>query len=178
MFNTTGLSATILKQKIKNMIKTKNQNKRFIYYSTITIIMSTKKLGVDSEGPYEFTEFSSGQLPFDLGNLEREALSYLGEWKKFQESGAPFGFYYRMGIKQGVIDADGDPATVFLHFVAPFTKGGQVMTPQIQTTLDQKLTQMIQKSTITFSQEVDNAIGIRVSPPDYMLRELVAILPK
>ena len=140
--------------------------------------MQKIRLGADSEGPYELTEFSGGQLPFEIGSLERHALSYLGDWKRFQSRGDYFGFYYRIGIKERVIDADGDPAKVFLHFVAPFTKEGHAMTPQIQATLDQKLAQMIQTTTVAFSQAVDNAVGVRVSPPDYMLRELVALLPK
>ncbi len=140
--------------------------------------MQKIRIGVDSEGTYELTEFSGGQLPFEIGSLERHALSYLGDWKTVKKGEEHFGFYYRMGIKEGVIDADGDPATVFLHFIAPFTKEGHAMTPQIQTTLDQRLAQVIQLSTVALSQAVDNAIGIRVSPPDYMLRELVALLPK
>lgn len=135
-------------------------------------------VGADSEGTYELTEFSGEQLPFEIGSLERHALSYLGDWKSVKSREGHFGFYYRMGIKERVIDADGDPATVFLHFVAPFTKKGHAVTPQIKTTLDQKLAQMVRVSTVAFSQTVDNAVGIRVSPPDYMLRELVALLPK
>lgn len=140
--------------------------------------MQKNRFESDSEGTYELTEFLGGLFPFEIGSLERHALSYLGYWKRVKNREEHFGFHYRMGIKEGVIDADGDPATVFLHFVAPFTKEGHPMTPQIQATLDQRLAQMIQVSTIALSQAVDNAVGIRISPPDYMLRELVALLPK
>src|SRR3989344_571600 len=128
--------------------------------------MQKIRLGADSKGPYELTEFSGGQLPFEIGSLERYALSYLGDWKTVKSKKEHFGFYYRMGIKDGVIDADGDPATAILHFVAPFIREGHAMTPQIQATLDQRVARAIQLSTIVLSQTVDNTIGIRVSPPD------------
>lgn len=140
--------------------------------------MLRRILGSGSEGAYEFIEFLGDQLPFEIGSLERRALSCLGEWNRCKMKDAPFGFYYRMGIKEKVIDADGDPATVFLYFVAPFTKEGHAMTPQKEATLDQMLTQLTQISAIAFSQYVGNSIVARVLPPDYMLEELFALLPK
>jgi hypothetical protein len=78
-----------------------------------------------------------------------------------------------MGIKEGVKDAEGDPATVFLHFAAPFTKEGHTMTPQIEAIIDQALARLIHLSTVAFSLSVDNAIGVRALPPEYMLKELI-----
>ena len=140
--------------------------------------MQKIRLGEDSEGPYELAEFSGDKLPFEIGSLERHALTYLGDWRKFQQRGEHFGFYYRMGIKQGVMDADGDPATVFLHFVAPFTKEGHAMTPQVQATIDKGLVRLIQTTTVAFSQVTGNAVGVRAQPTEYMVRELVTLLPK
>ncbi|GEM_PF-6306223 len=133
-------------------------------------------IGADSGGPYELTEFTGGQPPFEIGSLERQALSYLGNWTRVKKRDEPFGVYYRFGVKGGVIDEDGDLVTVFLHFSAPFTKEGHAMTPEIQATLDQKLDKMIEITTVTFSHVVGNALGVRVSPPDYMLRELGELL--
>jgi hypothetical protein len=132
------------------------------------------RIGAGSEGVYELTEFAGDALPFEIGSLERTALTYLGDWQTVKYREQPFGFYYRLGIKEGVIDADGDPATVLLHFAAPFAKEGHAITPQMQATLEQNLVMLIRTSTVAVSQIVDNAVGVRVSPPDYMLRELVA----
>jgi len=134
--------------------------------------------GSNKDGFYVITESHGDQMPFEIGSLAKEALSYLGEWKKFQKGENPFGIYYRMGIKTGVIDAERDPATVVLHFIAPYIREGFTMTSEMEATLEQTINQVIKVTTLIYSQSVDNAVGVRASPPDYMLNELYELLSK
>jgi hypothetical protein len=148
----------------------------FIYYSIANENMVKADYGVGPDGPYELTEFKSHEVPFDLGSFERNALSHLGNWKRLKKDDEQFGFYHRLGVKHDIIDTVGNPATVFLHFFAPFTQEGYSMTPEIIETIESRIEIIVNESTIQFAQILDNVIGAMVSAPDYMLEELKQLL--
>jgi hypothetical protein len=155
----------------------KTKSKRLIYLSVVTkTIMKNLTFRTDSQGPYELSEFRSETFPFEIGSLERQDLVHLGEWNRMQTGSSPYGLYHRLGIKDGVLDAEGDPATVFLHFAVPYSRAGHAMTPQALAELDATLDSVIKESTIRFSQEFPNTVGVRLAPPDYMLMDLVTLL--
>jgi len=132
---------------------------------------------IDENGRHKLTLFDSGQpLPFDIGSLERKDLSYLGDWMTMTNPADGFGLFYRFGVKDGIIDAEGDPATVFLHFAVPYVQRGQEATPELLGNIEAAIGSMIRQTTRMFSGELGNAIGVRAEPPEYMIKELTDLI--
>lgn len=141
--------------------------------------MVDRAIGIDSDGRFDMSLFEGHEIPFDIGSLERSALSYLGEWRKFQCSPDPYGFCYRFGVKQNVVgvkhnivDSAGDPCTVFLHFAVPWHREGYIPSQEKLVDLEKKISMMSFQSTVIFSKILGTAVGVRANPPEYMLEEL------
>lgn len=133
--------------------------------------------GIDEDGRHKLTLFDPNQpLPFQIGSLEREALRYLGDWMTIAKPNESFGFFYRFGVKEEVLDADKESATVFLHFVVPYVQRGRVATPETLEALETAVGTVIQQTTRIFSGMLGNAIGVRAEPPEYMMRELTDLI--
>lgn len=119
---------------------------------------------------------SEEDLPVDLGGLEREAFSYIGEWKVYMKP-AGYGLAYRMASKEGVIDVEGDSNTVIFHFVTPTARRGIEMTEERQTEIYRDAQVIAEQYTVIAHQFLDeNIVTVMRSPPEWMGKDLEDML--
>ena len=120
-----------------------------------------------------FREFYKKEYPFKIGGLEKEAFSYLGDWKLFMFKNG-YGVAHRLGIKMGLVDQEGDPIVLFLHFAVPLAKKGNKTDQKMVDEQLKGLRKMMKEFTVRASNDVScsNAVSINPTPPEYMLKEL------
>jgi len=129
-----------------------------------------------SEGPMPqdpklFREFYQADFPFDIGGLERDAFTYLGDWGIFMSDDG-YGIAYRLGIKYGIIDQEGDPTTLFLHFGLPIKRKETTWNDEAIGRQYENFKKVIKDSTVMFAEVLDNVTAFNPNPPEYMIREL------
>lgn len=141
--------------------------------------MEKRTILTDPKGITEIAEFWGDDIPSDVGSVERQELSYLGDWHMAQQNGAHFGLYYRVGVKENVLNSEGNPTTAYIAFIVPFTEKGTAMTPEIRAAIDNMAATTVAISTAMISKERgEDIMGLVASPPEYMVRELVDLLGK
>lgn len=123
-------------------------------------------------GPIRF-----GTNEVDLRNLSRDFFDYLGEWGVLRAGGA-YGLAYRMGVKDGLTDSEGDPMELYLHFGCPVSRKGHTITPeQIEDMHGYLITTIALVTRVRSLARPNTAVvSIELDPPEYMIRELDAAL--
>ncbi|MBT5023077.1 hypothetical protein HOK51_08195 [Candidatus Woesearchaeota archaeon] len=117
-----------------------------------------------------------GGIPddLDLGSLEREAFTYLGEWRSAMKQGKDYGFAYRMGIKENVVDSEGDPATLIMYFVNPLVERGTVLSVEDNKDLIKNIKTLVSMTSLIQQMRYgENSVVCTLPPPEYMLNELL-----
>jgi hypothetical protein len=125
----------------------------------------------DSYGDAEIRTFKGQELPFDIGSLESDAFNLLGEWQEFVRPDG-YGLIYRLGIKDGLVDHEGDPMRLFCFFAAPIGTNGKKVTPEIAKEINGALQRLIHQSSLHFSASHDNVVCMHVTMPAYMIEDL------
>jgi len=118
--------------------------------------------------------FDDEELPYDIGSLEREALSYLGDWN-FLRNKDGLGLVYRMGFKDAV-DDEGDPLLVIVNFNAPFRERGVPFNDEAKRGYDECVQNASLQIANSLSLSVPNVIVVSVPIPEYMRGELEELL--
>jgi hypothetical protein len=123
--------------------------------------------GPESNGPVEFRRFEDHDN-LELGSLDRDAFTHLGGWYSAM---APdnYGFAYRIGIKEGVRDSEGDSATLMIMFFLPLARKGLKLDDIQLKNLESKAKTVLELSVMQASSGYDNLLGTLVSPPKYMV---------
>ena len=126
--------------------------------------------------PSRVRVFQPNEMPVEIGSLEREALSYIGKWNIFMDKQG-YGIAYRLAVKEGLKDDEGDPVTLVLHFASPIARRGLKMTPEIVQQHYEKLRQVMQIFTMQAHQSYgENILSISPEPPKWMMGELEEML--
>lgn len=122
--------------------------------------------------PSRFRRFQEHESPIEIGSLEKEALSYVGEWNLVMRTDG-YGVAYRLAMKKDIYDDEGDPNTLCFFFGLPIAKKGLQITPEITQNLMQSLHHVMELFTIQAHEMYGNNV-MSVSPetPSWMIREL------
>lgn len=127
-------------------------------------------------GPSTLRIFEEGEMPVDIGSLDKDSFSYLGDWKFFLDNGG-YGLAYRSGTKEVVHDDGGDPATLVLHFVTPITRRGREMNESKVEELTETLKTVVTQFTVLAHQMYgENVMSYATRPPEWMTKELSDLL--
>ena len=127
-------------------------------------------------GPTQVRIFEEGEIPVEIGSLEREAFSYIGDWNTYLDQQG-YGLAYRFGIKEGFTDSEGDLATLVLHFANPVARRGMKMTTEIIQQQYERLKQFVQTFTMQAQQLYGGSIlSTNPEPPQWMMKELEEML--
>jgi len=137
--------------------------------------LGKKSFGIDANGLIEFTKSQSEEFPFEMGSLERECLTHLGDWRTAAHP--QYGFFYRFAVKQGIVDSEGDPITAFLHFIVPYHHKDHEMKPDEYESIRTRIHLMLELSTKQYAQYYDKVASAVVGTPAYMLEELAGLMP-
>lgn len=129
--------------------------------------------------PIVVKRFAPGESGRDFSKIKREELSYLGEWNRVMEQEG-YGVMYRLGIKDGERDSDGDLASLVLFYAVPFAKRGMEMTSTIEERLYAGVRNVMEQSVLRMSMNPDcpTIVAALVAPPEYMLKELKKLYGK
>ena len=127
--------------------------------------------GPVSQNPKVFREFYQYDFPFEIGSLEREAFTYLGKWMIIMSDDG-YGMAHRLGIKDGVIDQEGYPTTLFLHFGLPIKRKENELNDEAIGRQYENFKKIIKASTVMFAEDLGNVAAFNPDPPEYMIREL------
>jgi len=117
--------------------------------------------------------FQHGEMPVEIGSIERGAFSYLGDWKLYMHEDG-YGIAHRLGTKERVTDDQGDCATLVLHFVLPIAnRGAQIEQETVKRMYDMHLPTLInQFTTLAHRMYGENIISVAQEPPEWMGKEL------
>jgi hypothetical protein len=121
--------------------------------------------------PAEFRKFEQGELPIKIGNIERKDFSYLGDWYQMMRPDG-YGIAYRIGIKEGIIDQEGDLGDLLIIFGTPVAKHGLEISNDLVSVLYKQLGSVMQTAVMRASNSHDNLLATLMPPPDYMIKEL------
>ncbi len=132
--------------------------------------------GPFSQEPSRLRIFGPNEVPIDVGSLEREAFSYVGNWMTMLD-GQGYGIVYRLCTKEDFKDDEGDPNILVLHFAMPAVRRGKKMPDEIAIQKLEQLKKVVQMFTIHAKQTYgDNILSIALEPPEWMRSELEEIL--
>ena len=127
--------------------------------------------------PAIFRRFQPDEFPIEIGSLEREAFSYLGDWYQAMRPDG-YGVAYRVGVKEGITDQEGDLADLLILFGTPLAKRGLEVSDDIADVLCKQSGTAMEMMVMQASNSHANLLAILMQPPDYMFRELQEQLSK
>lgn len=114
----------------------------------------------------------NGSAPFEFGKLKKDEFTYLGDWLQIMNPDG-YGILYRLGVKNEVIDDEGDSTTILFHFYIPIAISGYKLADKDYVNIQDFLRTFVMKSTLKLQQkEQDNITGIALNPPEWMIEEL------
>lgn len=123
--------------------------------------------------PIVVKRFAPGESGRDFTKIKREELSSLGEWRQaIDQSG--YGVAYRIGIKDGVRDSDGDLASLVLFYAIPIAKRGMEMTEAIKEKQYAAARKVMELSVLQMSMNPDcpPIVAALISPPEDICKGL------
>ena len=121
--------------------------------------------------PLQLRIFEQDELPLEIGNLEREAMSMVSDWMTVTYSDG-YGLIYRFCTKEGVRDNSGDAITLILHFAFPFARKGLKITPEIASQQYERLAEYITTFTMKLTQTYEtHVISCNPKIPQWMIDE-------
>ena len=106
-----------------------------------------------------------------LGSLERTAFSYLGPWNRVQRKEG-HGIMYKLGIKNSIIDAEGNPAVGLFVFYAPFVQRGTPVPPEFEQQVQADIKTLTEQIALAYSSTTSNVVAAAAGPTGEMLTEL------
>lgn len=126
----------------------------------------------NSSGPTRVSFYPSEETPYELGSLEKSAFSSMNNWSiALDENG--YGFAYRLGIKKGFKDSNGEDVEISIHFAKLLSSGAKEMNLEIANEKFNILRDMMNNYTLTMCQKFGkNTFSIFREPPEWMLKEL------
>lgn len=131
--------------------------------------------GPEPSNPSFLKIMSHEEFPFDPGNLERDAFTYLSEWT--QVTHAPgYGIAYRIAVKTGMPDPDGDLSDLLILFGSPIHNKYLPFDQTIEHKLYDKMQFIMQAEVVKHAHVEKPIIGIVMDPPPYMFEELEYLL--
>jgi hypothetical protein len=134
--------------------------------------------GQTSTGETTVRLFSNGEFPVKIGSLEREAFTTLGDWNMAMNKKG-YGMAYRMGIKEGLIDDEGDPTSAVMFFLSPLAERGLPMTPAIAKQQYEQFAYVAKIFTLQAQQLYGgNILSLTPQTPKWMFDELTEELRK
>jgi hypothetical protein len=125
--------------------------------------------GPTPQEPAFFRELDSDSNP-EIGGLNRENFAQLGDWYEARMADG-CGFAYRIGVKEGVRDSEGDLATAMIMFWLPFARGRKPDDAAIKS-LENVARRIVTATIVQYSNFYDNLVGMLCSPPKYMIDDL------
>jgi hypothetical protein len=122
-------------------------------------------------GTFDVTPIAQDRAPAELGDLSRNSFAYLGQWQheRYQDG---TGWAFRLGIKKGVIDSEGDPATLMVLFPVGLVPKGYTPRESLEAKLKAASRAVVERLTIAAAQTYDNVMTVVQNPSEEMLREL------
>jgi hypothetical protein len=125
----------------------------------------------DATGPRTIRVFPGGNLPFDMGSLERDAFDRLGDWLVHRSEDG-FGYISRMATKKGLVDDEGDPVDVIILFVKLISPKGN----RPDRAIIERETRRFQESLRDFARELSrsgkNTVVVSRDPTADLLSDL------
>jgi len=122
-------------------------------------------------GPTEFRRLDPKQHIPELEDISRESFVHLGDWySAMREDGC--GVAYRIGVKEDVIDSDGDPATAMIMFFTPIAQRDKWIDDAKSSHLEGMARRVLEAAVIQASAIYGNVMGVLRHPPEYMLGDL------
>lgn len=114
---------------------------------------------------------------FDLGDLSRRAFSYLGDWKLFMNQNG-YGMAYRLGVKSGFTDNEGDPMEFYIQFGLPVSRKNHELTQEEVEKAYDALKTVTKTASALWGLTHPNlrVIAAIAKPPEYMVKELEDLL--
>lgn len=113
-------------------------------------------------------------FPFDFGDLTPDSFSFLGEWRFFEnQQSDQLGFAYRLGVKEGIIDDEGDATTVIFHFIQPTMTSGQTISDEAFGKMHIMLEKVMQIFAVKAHEAYgENITSIALDAPEWMVEEV------
>jgi len=127
----------------------------------------------EGSAPSSPRQFFNRDRPIEVGSLEREAFSELGEWYFLDKT--TFDIAIKMGIKYNFIRFTKESANLIILFGAYLSKVNGSLNEDMIKEGDKTLKDMLNAIIIDASYRYGNVIGVVKNPPQYMLDELRGI---
>jgi len=127
--------------------------------------------------PFRVRLFDSREAYLNINCLEKGSFDYLGEWRVGMNPEGN-GIAYRMGVREGVVDDEGDRATLIMHFACPLlSKGVKMDMEELQRKFEESMRQMMEISTIQIYQKTrHNVMSVKPDIPPWMMQDLEELL--
>lgn len=114
-------------------------------------------------------------VPFDVGGLEEKDFVSLTRWQSIEDPDG-YGFLQRIGLKRGLVNAEGEPMLLVCMFVVLAGFGGKKMTPKMAERFNkEKLPGAMRAMALALSPLHENVVVVNLKPPEYMMEELRAL---
>jgi hypothetical protein len=129
------------------------------------------------KGPTTVRMFAPNELPIEIGSLEKEAFSYVGNWYTMKGNDG-YSMVYRIATKEGLKDAEGDPTTLILYFAVPIKSPGKETMPQeVANKQYESLAKAMKTFTLQAHQKYHTNIMTKgMETPPWMMKELEELL--